>query len=559
MKTEVNRFTGFLVAVCLIIGSLYSICSLCPLRTSAEEISQPLEKGEVYDYLRGELRKGEVKTRTGSEKVTYYIEANVLKFHLTKEQLQAVMQDLRDSDAYLFYLSGGYSYSISGDNIVSVMANVKYSAEELETERTHFEEMANELYALGNENWNNLETALFYHDYLAANYEYDTSYAISDAYGFLEEGKGVCQAYTLAYSMIMEHFGIPCTYASSQNMNHIWNLVYLDGGWYHVDVTHDDPIGDRPGQALHKYFLTGSDTTAQFKENATDMVLGGNVKVSANDHPFYMTARESKAPFVEVGGKFYGILQNGTNSATVTATLSEVDLDTYGTYRTSKLEDLSTRWRIPGENKFYVGCYSGLAADERCLYYNNDSEAFCFDLSRGEKTSVGKCDSSTCIYGLRFEDGKLAIYTSTEPSPPYVRKVLENAVPTLYTITWVLGETSVITYAKEGEMPEFNGSTERYEDGKRYTFIGWSPEVVAATQDATYTALYHVELLYTPGDVNGDKDVNIVDVTALLNYLSDRSFPVDSNALDPDGDGQTDIGDVTALLSFLADGSFVLY
>ena len=28
------------------------------------------------------------------------------------------------------------------------------------------------------------------------------------------------------------------------NEEHIWNLVYLDGKWYHLDLTWDDPISD---------------------------------------------------------------------------------------------------------------------------------------------------------------------------------------------------------------------------------------------------------------------------------------------------------------------------
>ena len=52
-------------------------------------------------------------------------------------------------------------------------------------------------------------------------------------------------------------------------MNHAWNLVQLDGQWYHVDVTWDDPAPDRYGQVLHDYFLV------------TDQ------EISAGDDPHY--------------------------------------------------------------------------------------------------------------------------------------------------------------------------------------------------------------------------------------------------------------------------------
>ena len=59
-------------------------------------------------------------------------------------------------------------------------------------------------------------------------------------------------------------------------------------------------------------------------------------------------------------------------------------------------------------------------------------------------------------------------------------------------ITWVIDDKVVAEedYLK-GTMPSFKGSTEKIPDENyRYTFTGWSPEIVAAEDDATYTAQY---------------------------------------------------------------------
>ena len=59
-------------------------------------------------------------------------------------------------------------------------------------------------------------------------------------------------------------------------------------------------------------------------------------------------------------------------------------------------------------------------------------------------------------------------------------------------ITWVIDGTVVDEedYLK-GTMPSFKGSTDKAPDENyRYTFTGWSPEVVVAEEDATYTAQY---------------------------------------------------------------------
>ena len=59
-------------------------------------------------------------------------------------------------------------------------------------------------------------------------------------------------------------------------------------------------------------------------------------------------------------------------------------------------------------------------------------------------------------------------------------------------ITWVIDSEVVADedYLK-GTMPSFKGSTDKAPDEDyRYTFTGWSPEVVVAEEDATYTAQY---------------------------------------------------------------------
>ena len=59
-------------------------------------------------------------------------------------------------------------------------------------------------------------------------------------------------------------------------------------------------------------------------------------------------------------------------------------------------------------------------------------------------------------------------------------------------ITWVIdGKVADEEDYLKGTMPSFKGSTDKAPDENyRYTFTGWSPEVVVAEEDATYTAQY---------------------------------------------------------------------
>ena len=59
-------------------------------------------------------------------------------------------------------------------------------------------------------------------------------------------------------------------------------------------------------------------------------------------------------------------------------------------------------------------------------------------------------------------------------------------------ITWVIdGKVVAEEDYLKGTMPSFEDSTDKApDDNYRYTFTGWSPEVVVAEEDATYTAQY---------------------------------------------------------------------
>lgn len=96
------------------------------------------------------------------------------------------------------------------------------------------------------------EKALALHDWLIYNADYDTECGFHSAAGVLFFGRGVCQSYADAYAMLLSAVGIPHTQVTSSSMDHTWNMLLLDGDWYHVDCTWDDPTGG--GQENHLYF-----------------------------------------------------------------------------------------------------------------------------------------------------------------------------------------------------------------------------------------------------------------------------------------------------------------
>ena len=117
---------------------------------------------------------------------------------------------------------------------------------------------------------NNWETALNMHDWLTANLQYDGSLSYYGADGILR-GKGVCDTYSKAYYMLCAEAGIPV--ARVHNSGHAWNAVSLDGNWYYVDPTWDDPgmnNGLVSGSESHDYFCLNEELLAKDHQGEYD-------------------------------------------------------------------------------------------------------------------------------------------------------------------------------------------------------------------------------------------------------------------------------------------------
>jgi len=111
------------------------------------------------------------------------------------------------------------------------------------------------------ETMSDVEKVLALHEYLAREIEYNHEGYYSD-YGYGEGEtliirRGVCGNYAFTYQYLLDVIGIENHYVTSDAMNHAWNLLKLDGNWYHVDVTWDASTGldnhDR------RYFLKSDD------------------------------------------------------------------------------------------------------------------------------------------------------------------------------------------------------------------------------------------------------------------------------------------------------------
>lgn len=87
---------------------------------------------------------------------------------------------------------------------------------------------------------------VYFHDRIVTGCEFSqTSVNSSSAYGVLVDGEGQCEGYAAAMAFLCNEAGIPnymVTGFDADGATHAWNKVVLDGEWYNVDCTWDDPI-----------------------------------------------------------------------------------------------------------------------------------------------------------------------------------------------------------------------------------------------------------------------------------------------------------------------------
>ena len=127
---------------------------------------------------------------------------------------------------------------------------------------------------------NDYEKIRALHDYIVLNTRYDVeniperTHPIEaySAYGALINGVAVCDGYTRAFRYLLNEVGIENHYVSGvagSGGGHAWNIVKLDGEWYHVDTTWNDPIPDRPRRVRYKYFLVSDETLRTYDPGRT--------------------------------------------------------------------------------------------------------------------------------------------------------------------------------------------------------------------------------------------------------------------------------------------------
>lgn len=348
------------------------------------------------------------------------------------------------------------------------------------------------------------EKVVVLHDELVLNCYYAEEDGADNitAYDSIVNGKANCLGYSVAYSYLLSLVGIKSEIVESSAMYHIWNKVCIDGEYYNVDLTWDDPMPDREGHTAHKYFLL-SDNAISSGNDEISGHYGFDFAHFKSDSTKYDNAlfHEFDTELCFADGNCY-VIDNKYGSEYERCLIKyDTKSDAAETIR-----KLDFKWKS-GVKSYWKGGFSSIFEHNGMLYYNDSERIYSYDIDKGTtdifaevNTEQGNC------YGIRELNNVL--YASVSYSPNNEQTLLEI-----------------------GLLPD-NPTNDKINDKT------------------------NEKLEVLVGDVDGDGKVSVIDATKIQKYLagSESLSDLQLTAADVDENGKVTVGDVTVLQKKLASG-----
>jgi hypothetical protein len=181
----------------------------------------------------------------------YMTEPVMVDAQLEELEIRRVIDALQFDHPEIFWINGSYRYTyFGGGTTIELYSPVSPSV--CAQAEARLLQKVWELLAMVPEGLDAFDRELFLHDVLMDLCVYDDEAVASGdsnahwsaytPYGALVEGVAVCEGYAEAFQLLLCYAGVYCRTVNGEagGEAHMWNLVRLDGDWYHVDPTWND-------------------------------------------------------------------------------------------------------------------------------------------------------------------------------------------------------------------------------------------------------------------------------------------------------------------------------
>lgn len=423
-------------------------------------------------------------------KISVYNGKNAITTEEFKTVFDAYLRDHPEhfwiGNDYIRYTDPTYS------KVISLEPTYIMSGAELEAAKEKFNSAVGELLSGITSSMSEYDREKLLHDRLAAKISYAETDNAHNAYGAIVEGEAVCEGYAEAYQYLLQLAGLQALVVTgeSASVGHAWNIVRVDGKYYHVDLTWDD----QPATLYYAYF---NKTDDRIKEDHTIDEKKYALPVCDSEDADYFTVNGGKmASFnaVTVGT----MLKNGGLTARVYVT---GDTTAFTEAFTANISDVAKQAGVSGDI-----LYGYALRGRECIFTIITSG----HTVSGTATSFYNDLDSVTIQLIKSGTSNIAYQTTVKGKSAS------------YSIKGVTAGTYKIKVLK------FNHVTREY--------------TVTINNDSTQNLQ-----IFPVGDVNGNGAVDILDLVRLKNIQVGKAHAAEGTSADINGDSSVNATDIAAL------------
>lgn len=500
MKKALLSSFAILLALCAFI--VFPVCAEEEFVDESDIISieyqAPYDSTEVFeDYFDAE----ELKARIRAAVLNYEQNFDISEYRIPSSMLAELYAFFSDNftDCFHVNLAGCTKYGNS-DFLVKMVFEYLVEEEKYEEYKAIWDAKIESYLEGVDDSLTDVQKALILHDRIALRCDYDKENADAGTlplasytpFGVVINEVAVCQGYAELYSYLLSCVGIKSYLCSSDVMVHVWNIVVIDGEYYYVDVTWDDPVWDVSGRVTHTNFLCSYEDFK--KHHHKNGVIDYDTTPSSTrfDDSFW---RDSIASFQLIGDEIYYVDHEDARIEN---------------YDGEPVWDVDVYW-MQKEGYCWQGCYTYLASCGDFLLFNMPDSIYVFDTVSKKAKKVltpdnpySTIEATYNIYGFREKNGQLLLEFNHNPN--FSKDTKKN-----YTVTVDIDENWFLV---DVESVSLNITEKELTEGEAFTLNATVAPENASNKNVVWTSSDE-SIATVIGGVVSAKKAGRVTITAI--------------------------------------------
>lgn len=233
--------------------------------TGREIISHPYSYYTLTDKYKGLYDKMVSAMLDYEEQIHFDTEENV-----SFQDIFDIYQLVYNDEYRLFYISPTIEYLKDYDsgNITEMKFSYNFTQAQVSSMRARIESEADGILSKITPLMNDYDMVKLFHDSVITSCEYKETDNQNTVYGCLVEKQALCQGYSRTFTYLCSEAGIDSfVVLGVAGEPHMWNVVKMDGDYYHIDLTWDDPDNkSAPDSVRYDYFGITDERIRQLRQ-----------------------------------------------------------------------------------------------------------------------------------------------------------------------------------------------------------------------------------------------------------------------------------------------------